>query len=210
MPTNNTNMSPFHKNNSYNNKKPNQQQFRSQPSSSSIVTSSSSSTNNLPLYSYQPKEQKQFTEPPQFKIFTCGYGSHQQTHTFIQLLTKNNIHHLIDIRIRPHCGYNQGFSNKGLEQLCLDNKIKYDHYSELGNIFRDVEEPNANVVNSNAYCELLQNAGELLTRRLRLLIEKNNNYNVAIMCACSEVKCCHRNTVATYLHSEHNYKNINI
>ena len=48
------------------------------------------------------------------------------------------------------------------------------------------------------YGELIKLAGELLTRRLRELVEANRG-GVAIMCACRDHSECHRGTVSSFL-----------
>jgi hypothetical protein len=74
------------------------------------------------------------------KLFTVGYGGCKTFAEFLAILRKSDISLLVDIRIRPNCGYCKDFNGPKLDELLSQNHIKYEHFSELGNIFKDVED----------------------------------------------------------------------
>ena len=55
------------------------------------------------------------------------------------------------------------------------------------------------------YTELLEKAGELLTRRLREKVADPQSGNVAILCGCGDYRECHRSIVAAYLHDNYQF-----
>jgi len=59
----------------------------------------------------------------------------------------------------------------------------------------------------NPYIELLNQGGEILTRRLRSLVTQKN---VCILCACGEYLYCHRHSVSGYLEAYYNYNIVHI
>ncbi|KAL6067095.1 hypothetical protein QOT17_009078 [Balamuthia mandrillaris] len=159
----------------------------------------------------QTQEQQGQTGPT---IYTATYAGAQNIQDFIRLLKEGNIGCLVDARIRPFCGYNKDFSQNGLADHLPRQGIQYEHYQELGNVFKDVEEealfpegPEHPV----PYVVLLQQGGEVLTRRLRdkvlkMMTTSSQAGGVAILCACSDHRFCHRNAIAGYLAHEHGFQ----
>jgi len=131
---------------------------------------------------------------PTSKLFTCGYGGCKAFPEFLSLLKKSDISLLVDIRIRPNCSFCKDFNGPRLDELLKQHNIHYEHFSELGNVFKDVD--NSGVL----YQELVDTAGELLTRRLRSRVATHRH--VSIMCACGKPDDCHRKKVSTFLQKE--------
>ncbi|KAL6049088.1 hypothetical protein QOT17_020706 [Balamuthia mandrillaris] len=175
--------------------------------------------------SSQTQEQQQQQQQTGPTIYTATYAGAQDIQDFIRLLKEGNIGCLVDARIRPFCGYNKDFSQSGLADHLPRQGIQYEHYQELGNVFKDLEEealfpegPEHPV----PYVVLLQQGGEVLTRRLRDKVVKmmmttttsssqaggggGSGGGVAILCACSDHRFCHRNAIAGYLAHEHGFQ----
>jgi len=155
-------------------------------------------------YAYVPKTKQEAppTQPAPSSsegptLYTGGYGGCKAFPEFLVKLQNNNIQLLVDIRIRPQCSFSEDFNGPRLRELLKQNKIYYELFTELGNVFKDVDD------SSNLYQELVNTAGELLTRRLR---ERAHASNVCIMCACGDYRDCHRNKIATFLRDKFGFK----
>jgi len=133
-------------------------------------------------------------------LYTVGYGGKKTFADFFNLLKSNNVALLVDIRISPLCGFNQDFSGRNLDKLITKNGLKYEHFMELGNIWKDFQGEFEKDQRDSLYLELLDNAGELLTRRLRDKVAKYQGIGgVCIMCACGTHEDCHRGKVSSFL-----------
>jgi len=128
-------------------------------------------------------------------IYTVGYAGFSNSRDFVKHLQKYNITTLIDIRIRPNSNF-KDYNSYNLEKILLDGGIHYEHYLELGNVFKDNKDPS---VGENPFMELIRTGGEILTRRLRNKINNNKHEKICIMCACKDPMTCHRNSVSGYL-----------
>ncbi|ELR20228.1 uncharacterized protein ACA1_117010 [Acanthamoeba castellanii str. Neff] len=140
-------------------------------------------------------------------IYTVGYGGLKSTDAFVERLKANGITRLLDIRISPHCGFNRDFTGRAMGVLLRKQGIAYEHFMELGNVWRsEGSEPELDAaIRLRLYRELMTTAGELLTRRLRQRVQAAPHERICILCACGDVRECHRNIVATYLHDTHHY-----
>jgi len=115
-----------------------------------------------------------------------------------------------------------------MAQVLAKRQIEYVHLLELGNLFKGSHEwdPNwartrtcilswatklANSFNilQDPYTELFQQAGDIITKRLRELVETKPG-NTAIMCACGKHTECHRNIVSGWLKKEKKYEVVHI
>ena len=120
---------------------------------------------------------------------------------FVDKLLKSNVNYLIDIRIRPN-SFNKDYDGDRLGRTLETKKIKYLHLIELGNMFKDNNDP---LYGDNAYIEFLKVSGEFVTRRLRKEISENQGKgNLCILCACKYHETCHRNSVSGYLKTNFN------
>ena len=72
-------------------------------------------------------------------LYTIGYSG-KTIETFIQLLKKNNISLLIDVRDSGKSIYKQEFESSSLQQSLERNGINYKHVKEMGVVY-EVREP---------------------------------------------------------------------
>jgi len=136
----------------------------------------------------------------QVNLWTIGYGG-LVPDDFVSNLLECEIELLVDIRIRPFSQYNDDYNSNNLKQLLNSKNIEYEHYLELGNVFKDTDFSEYD--NLNPYHELLKQGGEILTRRLRNMAQTKKT---CILCACKQVTFCHRNAVSGYLRCHFNYR----
>lgn len=127
---------------------------------------------------------------------------------FIDLLRSHNIQYLWDIRVSPYSGMKQ-FNTNTLKETLERAGIHYLHGLEMGNVFKAADNDFDAPGRLSLYEELVQMAGELLTRRLREAVQSGKG-NVAIMCACGKHKDCHRGVVSAYLEQHFKYQVIHI
>ncbi len=125
-------------------------------------------------------------------FFTIGYGGRSPSE-FLALLTKAGVKTVVDVRLRPDKASMGSFAkaktaDKGIEALLSSKRIGYVSLPELGNVFLgDPDWP-------RLYHELIDKAGDLLTRRLKEISEP-----FCLMCAEKRVAECHRKIIADYL-----------
>jgi len=141
-------------------------------------------------------------------LYTIGYGGKKSFLDFLAVLNQNRVSLLLDVRINPHCGFNADFIGNNLSKLLAKNNINYEHFLELGNVWRSTEGEYDKDTRSELYNELLSNAGELLTRRLR--DRGSHDVVVCIMCGCAKHDECHRNSIAIYMQKQYHWDIIHI
>ena len=126
------------------------------------------------------------------KFFTIGYGGRKPA-DFVAMLQNAGVRTLVDVRLRPDRASMGSYakarsSDKGIEALLAKAGIGYLSLTELGNVF--LESPDWPAL----YRELIQKAGDLLTRRLA-----DAQPPFCLMCAEKRVAECHRRLIADYL-----------
>jgi len=126
---------------------------------------------------------------PAKTFYTIGYGG-RPPEEFLGLLRAHGVRTVADVRGRPDRASMGAYTRaksaeKGIEKLLNDAGIGYRSLPELGNVFLDMDDW------SGPYAELIERAGELLTRRL---IELPRPF--CLLCAEKRVEACHRKTVA--------------
>ena len=121
-------------------------------------------------------------------IYTIGYGN-RIIEDFINLLHRNKIDYLIDIRTNPFSRFNPNFRRKSLELHLINNEIRYLFFgSELGGKPKDQScYTNEKVDYEKIKVKPFFKSGidELLK-----LVESGNT--VALMCAEQSPVHCHR------------------
>lgn len=132
------------------------------------------------------------------KFYTIGYGG-RKPEDFLELLRQRDVRVVVDVRLRPDRAsmgaYKKARSpERGIQMLLNDAGIEYLPLIELGNVFlgwKDWDE---------RYQELMERAGDLLTRRLMEIQE-----TFCLMCAEKYVLDdkgqvnCHRKIIGDYL-----------
>lgn len=129
-------------------------------------------------------------------MLTIGHST-RPIDTFVEILQKYEITHLVDIRTIPYSRYNPQY---GKEQLALSlekNQIKYSHNPGLGGL-RHTTKESQNVGWKNAsfrgfadYMQTLEFASSLSE-----LIKLCNKEIVVIMCAEAVPWRCHRSLIS--------------
>lgn len=125
-------------------------------------------------------------------VYTIGYGGRSKDE-FLSLLQSRGVKTIVDIRLRPDKA-SMGIwvkaktADKGIEAWLAEAGIGYRSLVELGNIFLGWPDW------PQRYRELLETAGELLTRRLTEIPGP-----ICLMCAEKRVDECHRKQVADFL-----------
>lgn len=127
------------------------------------------------------------------KFYTIGYGG-RTPEDFINLLKRNGIALVVDVRLRPDRASMGVYAkaktaDKGLEALLNKNGIAYVSLIELGNLFLEFDDW------QERYRQFLEKSGELVLERLQSV----ENHPLCLMCAEKTVNECHRRQIAEYL-----------
>ena len=141
-------------------------------------------------------------------LFTIGYEG-KSIEAFINILIKNNIRLLCDVRKNP-LSRKFGFSKGKLEHITQTVGIKYVHIPELG-------------IESNKRCSLetqedynslfLEYKKTLPSKAIKLdeifaLLQQNTR--IALMCFEHEPEMCHRHVVRDYIVSSHRVRSVDM
>jgi len=136
-------------------------------------------------------------------FFTIGYGG-RPPEEFVGLLRAHGVATVADVRLRPDRASMGAYTRarspeKGIEKLLADAGIGYRSLPELGNVFLDLGDWTA------PYAELIDRAGDLLTRRL---VELPGPF--CLLCAEKRVAECHRKAVAEHLTARGGWRVVHI
>ncbi len=130
------------------------------------------------------------------KCFTIGHSNHQFD-KFLDLLKKNNIDILVDVRSSPYSQYVSQFNKELLEKDLRNNAIRYIFLGEgLG----------ARYTNPNLCFEdkavpdfrLVRNTDIFKRDFMKLINLVKQEYNVSIMCSEKNPFDCHRFVLVSY------------
>ncbi|HSL42662.1 MAG TPA: DUF488 domain-containing protein [Anaerolineales bacterium] len=134
-------------------------------------------------------------------IYTIGH-SNREINEFIELLKKNKIEALIDVRKLPGSTKYPHFNQDELSQSLASADILYIHLKELGGR----RKPNKDSINTiwknksfQAYADYMGTAEFL--KGIDSLLEYANKNRTAIMCSEAVWWRCHRALIADYLKS---------
>ncbi|MCD4732891.1 DUF488 domain-containing protein [bacterium] len=130
-------------------------------------------------------------------FYTIGYEGLSQDE-FIDILTKENISHVVDVRRNP-ISRKKGFSKNGLREALDNNGIEYSHLRSLG----IDSSQRKNLQTTQDYASLLRwykkntipNSQELLQAILGLIEEAS----VVLLCFEKDYHICHRSIIAEEL-----------
>lgn len=136
------------------------------------------------------------------KIFTIGHSTYT-IYDFINLLKKNKIKILIDIRTYPGSRYVPWFNKEQLKVFLADNRIEYLHLKILGGRKKSYTQSHFSLVNGWKNKSFLNYASYTLTdeyaKGIDELITKATQKQVAIMCAENLPWRCHRLLISNTL-----------
>jgi hypothetical protein len=128
------------------------------------------------LKRYQEQEDREADERRQdgpIRFYTLGYGSLKTVQDLADIISKNNIQLLLDVRSKPNT---RRFSKKELEQVFGK---KYQSRPEMGGFDHKPEQ-------YHEWCEVAaEGLGELI-------LATNTGNKVLIMCAEKNPNVCHR------------------
>ena len=128
------------------------------------------------LKRYQEQEDREANERRQdesLTFYTIGYGSLKNVQDLVDIMSKNHIQLLLDVRSKPNT---RRFSKKELEQVFGD---KYQSRPEMGGFDHKPEQ-------FHEWCEVAaEGLGELI-------LATNTGNKVLIMCAEKNPNQCHR------------------
>lgn len=132
-------------------------------------------------------------------VLTIGH-SNRAADEFVRLLQANRVTAVADVRAKPFSRRNPHFSRRNLQSLLAAAGIGYEHFPSLGGH----RTPREDSVNSGwrneafrGYADHMR-TGEFL-QGIEALLEFSEKYLVAVMCAESQWRDCHRQLLADAL-----------
>ena len=133
------------------------------------------------------------------EIFTIGHST-RPIEEFVELLKKNGVEQLVDIRTIPRSRHNPQFEQTAMETSLPENGISYEYMKELGGL-RSKAKHSVNMGWHNTsfrnYADYMQT--ETFTAGIEALIKKAKEKPTAIMCAEAVPWRCHRSLVGDAL-----------
>lgn len=121
------------------------------------------------------------------EVYTVGHSTHS-IDRFIDLLLRNQIQVIVDVRSSPFSKFNPQFNRKELQESLRQEGIRYLFLGkELG---ARSDDPTCYVADKVQYDRLAKTA--LFQSGLDRVIEGSNKFRVALMCAEKDPLDCHR------------------
>ena len=121
-------------------------------------------------------------------VYTIGHSRHK-IDDFVELLLKNNINCVCDIRSTPFSKFAEQFNQENLKKSLQDNNIVYLYFGEEFGARRKEQDL---ITNGIVDFEKVSSSKKFLSgvKRLEKGIEKG--YRIALMCAEKDPIDCHR------------------
>ena len=120
-------------------------------------------------------------------IFTVGHSNYEADR-FIKILHSHSIKMLIDVRSAPYSKYCTQFNKDLIEQILINNGIKYLF---LGNELGARPKDESCYVSGKVSFGKLRDS-ELFKQGILRILELTSKYSIAIMCSEKEPINCHR------------------
>ena len=132
-------------------------------------------------------------------VLTIGH-SNRSADEFVCLLRAHQVTAVADVRAKPFSRRNPHFSKKNLESLLALAGIGYEHFPTLGGH----RTPREDSVNSGWRDEAFRGYADHMRtsefmQGIEALLEFSEKYLVAVMCAESQWRDCHRQLLADAL-----------
>ena len=132
-------------------------------------------------------------------VLTIGH-SNRSADEFVRLLQAHHVTAVADVRAKPFSRRNPHFSKKNLEALLSSAGIAYEHFPSLGG-HRTPREDSVNGGWRNeafrGYADHMETTDFM--QGIGALLEFADKYLVAVMCAESQWRDCHRQLLADAL-----------
>ena len=110
---------------------------------------------------------------------TIGYGGLAGANQLTTILKETNAELVVDVRLKPYCGWNKDFCGHALKNKLSGAGIDYFWTDDLGNITRDVRD-----------IKLLNEKRGL--EKVLALVKTYSYGTVVLLCAEADEKRCHR------------------
>lgn len=117
---------------------------------------------------------------------TIGYGGLAGADHLIARLNEINAELVVDVRLKPYCGWNKDFCALALKNKLSGANIDYFWTDDLGNLTRDVRD-----------IKLLNEKRGL--EKVLALVKTYNYGTVVLLCSEADEKRCHRLYIKTKL-----------
>lgn len=110
---------------------------------------------------------------------SIGYGGLGNANHLITRLKETNAELVVDVRLKPYCGWNKDFCGNALKDKLSGAGIDYFWTEDLGNITRDARD-----------IKLLNEKRGL--EKVLVLVKTYSYGTVVLLCAEADEKRCHR------------------
>lgn len=144
-------------------------------------------------------ENKSDKTEPQVKVYSIGHST-RSLQDFIDLLKKNGVERVVDIRTVPRSRHNPQFDRKTLPLALESSSVGYIHLAGLGGLRKPLRtSPNTGWRNASfrGFADYMQT--DEFEESLLSLIELAKTSQTAIMCAEAVAWRCHRSLIADAL-----------
>lgn len=133
------------------------------------------------------------------RMLTIGHSNHSADE-FLRRLMAHHVTAVADVRAKPVSRRNPHFSRKNLELLLSGAGVSYRHFPSLGGH----RLPSADSANGGWRNEAFRGYADYMKtgdfqEGLEALLEFAGKYRVAVMCAESQWRDCHRQLIADAL-----------
>lgn len=135
------------------------------------------------------------------KVFTIGHSNHLFSH-FLELIQKNNINMVVDVRTSPYSKYSPHFNKKPFNKALTDSGIKYVFLgNKIGGKPRDVKFYHEDKL---VYHRLEKD--KKYQDGLKELINLTKENLMVIMCSEEDPNRCHRHHLISQSLLKHGYQ----
>jgi uncharacterized protein (DUF488 family) len=134
---------------------------------------------------------------PAISVLTAGYEGYDITR-FIKLLTYNRVNVLVDVREIP-LSRKKGFSKSALGEAVSANKIKYEHYKELGSP-KPIRDKLHIDHDYQSFFKLYKQHLDEQKGTMKIIseeISENRDKRFCFLCFERDPKTCHRSVIAS-------------